>query len=350
MTDESIIIALINNCLNYLIDNSINDPVDILRYLQKNIVTGRELEMSSIETPTDGDTNFISVDRHELIETAFDEVGALTDLRPTLEVQFYGENAVDSGGPRKEFFRLILREIKEKYFEPIRPFAKMEDYETIGKILALSMLQNGKIPQFLDFSLVNELFESSSPSLVVLNLRKGLDSLARTLQGTHYLQKENIILRIVICVRSLLIGSSLPQFRHLFNTKQPVMTLKGAITMLKPKFSEPGSNKRSLETRVYSVFTKYLREVSSGRRENISLHSILMFATGADEEPILGFAVGPEICFSESETYNSFLPTSNTCIHRLTLPIPSAEKDLPTNEILFHLYDLAFANTYYGLS
>ncbi|XP_063400103.1 uncharacterized protein LOC134684725 [Mytilus trossulus] len=327
MTDESNIITLINNCLNYLIENSINDPVDILRYLQKNIVTGRELEISSIETPTDGDTNFISVNRQELIETAFDEVGALTDLRPTLEVQFYGENAVDSGGPRKEFFRLILREIKEKYFEPVRPFAKMEDYETIGKILALSMLQNGKIPQFLDFSLVDELFESSSPSLVVLNLRKGLDSLG--------LYK---------------IGSSLPQFRHLFNTKPPILTLKGAITMLKPNFSEPGTNRRSLQTRVYSVFTKYLREVSSGRRENISLHSILMFATGADEEPILGFAVGPEICFSESETYNSFLPTSNTCINRLTLPIPSAEKDLPTNEILFHLYDLAFANTYYGLS
>ncbi|CAC5366847.1 unnamed protein product [Mytilus coruscus] len=180
MTDESIIITLINNCLNYLIDNSINDPVDILHYLQKNIVTGRELEISSIETPTDGDTNFISVDRHELIETAFDEVGALTDLRPTLEV------AVDSGGPRKEFFH------------------------------SFNVTEWKDTPVFGFFSCVNEMFESSSPSLVVLNLRKGLDSLG--------LYK---------------IGSSLPQFRHLFNTKQPVMTLKGAITMLKPKFSEP---------------------------------------------------------------------------------------------------------------
>lgn len=61
----------------------------------------------------------------------------------------------------------------------------------------------------------------------------------------------------------LQIGSSLPQFRHLFNTKPPILTLKGAITMLKPNFSEPGTNRRSLQTRVYSVFTKYLREVSS---------------------------------------------------------------------------------------
>lgn len=36
------------------------------------------------------------------------------------------------GGPRKEFFSLILREIKEKYFNPMREFSN--DYKVIGKI------------------------------------------------------------------------------------------------------------------------------------------------------------------------------------------------------------------------
>lgn len=73
----------------------------------------------------------------------------IDNLRLPLEVNFMGEGAQDFGGPRKEFFRLILTEIKEKLSDNglIEDFA--EDYYTSGVVMGLGVLQNGKIPTFL---------------------------------------------------------------------------------------------------------------------------------------------------------------------------------------------------------
>ena len=47
------------------------------------------------------------------------------------------QTAVDYGGPRKEFFRLIMMEIKDKYFDHGFRELLHEDYEVIGKIFGL---------------------------------------------------------------------------------------------------------------------------------------------------------------------------------------------------------------------
>jgi hypothetical protein len=44
------------------------------------------------------------------------------------------QTAEDLGGPRKEFFDLILQEIQKKFFDPIRDWIDVKEYETIGKI------------------------------------------------------------------------------------------------------------------------------------------------------------------------------------------------------------------------
>jgi len=41
--------------------------------------------------------------------------------------------AEDFGGPRREFFSLILPAIQEKYFDPLKNCLE-KDYETVGKI------------------------------------------------------------------------------------------------------------------------------------------------------------------------------------------------------------------------
>lgn len=41
-----------------------------------------------------------------------------------------------------------------------------------------------------------------------------------------------------------------------------------------------------------------MREVGSGRRV-VTLESILIFCTGASEEPVLGFSVNPSIQFAK---------------------------------------------------
>jgi len=86
---------------------------------------------------------------------------------------------------------------------------------------------------------------------------------------------------------------------------------------------------------------------TGGRRGSITLNHILKFATGAEDEPVLGFVLKPSIEFVE--VASSFIPTANTCINLMKLPRPTPSTPvLPDNE-LFSLYDYAFSNSYYGM-
>ena len=55
------------------------------------MVTRRPLEIEDVSQCIEGDTNFVMVDRLNLLTTAKDEIESLTNLRPTLEIQFYNE-------------------------------------------------------------------------------------------------------------------------------------------------------------------------------------------------------------------------------------------------------------------
>ena len=65
---------------------------------------------------------------------------------------------------------------------------------------------------------------------------------------------------------------------------------------------------------------------------------MLQFATGTDEEPVLGFKLHRSLVFTEVK--NSFIPTANTCSNNLLLP---CAKD--TNQ-LFEFYNYAFNNAF----
>ncbi|KAJ8309731.1 hypothetical protein KUTeg_011596 [Tegillarca granosa] len=271
---------IVDKIVNFCKSNNIVDPVEILRKSQMELVRGRALEIS--------------------------------------------DNAVDYGGPRKEFFCAILAKIKEKYFDHGIRQLLSEDYEVVGKVFALSILQNGKIPTFLGPDILQKLFSKDEQDECIMMLRKGLNSL-----GIYTISTE------------------LPSFVYLFQSSVTSLTFRMLTAMLKPLFSPDGSNNNMLEKKVYSAFLRYLREVASGRRENISVGKILQFVTGAEEEPVVGFTMKPTIQFVEKD--DSFIPTANTCINCLRLPRPSSTILLPEDLELFRMYDYAFANSYYGL-
>ncbi|CAC5360399.1 Retrovirus-related Pol polyprotein from transposon 297 [Mytilus coruscus] len=149
--------------------------------------------------------------------------------------------AVDAGGPRKEFFRLMLQEIKKKYFDNGFRDLRANVYVSIGKLFALSILQNGKVPQFMDTETLDKIFGDEPLNLeengCICSLREGLDTLG-----------------IVEAVRNL------PTLRHIFSNNSPRLTVKKLIQLLKPEFSERGSNRLSLEKNVYSSFMRYIRK------------------------------------------------------------------------------------------
>ena len=70
----------------------------------------------------------------------------------------------------------------------------------------------------------------------------------------------------------------------------------------------------------------------------------MMFVTGMEEEPVLGFGVEPSLCFNDVDKVSGFYPTANTCINRLKIPRPTLEVPLPTEKDLVNIYDWAFSN------
>ena len=258
----------------------IMEPTEMLRYLQKKIVSGRPLEVTNSSRILEGETNFITVDRHKILETTFEELKHAADPRVTFEVQFYGEQAVDSGGPRKEWIRLCNQKIKDTYFENGLKEHVSEDYFYIGQMACIALLQNGQLPVYIPEDILQAIFidEDVELSPCVRELKCGMDTLGIPMFGRKY------PMLLYLLWPSSIISLSV---RHL-------------LFLLKPDFSEEGSNMLIHEKAIYNKFVKYVRDVSSGRRV-VNLGNILEFVTGSSEEPPLGFAKTPEIQFSEVE-------------------------------------------------
>ena len=194
----------------------------------------------TFRTELEGKTNFIVVDRDKLYKDAVAEISLIDNLRLPLEVNFTGEGAQDFGGPKKEFFRLILTEIKEKLFDNglMEDFA--EDYNTSGIIMGLSVLQNGKIPTFLSEEQLQELIDDSSEdSPCIINLQ---------------------------AVGVLQLMQKLPVFLYLFRSSDCRRNIRNLVRLLDPKFAEEGSNLKRYQKEVYTAFYRYIREVAAGRR------------------------------------------------------------------------------------
>ena len=74
------------DCVNYCKSNGIENPVEILRYAQSLIVTGRPLDVQDVTVSLDGETNFILINRQDVLRSAMEEVQFLKDPRLTLAV------------------------------------------------------------------------------------------------------------------------------------------------------------------------------------------------------------------------------------------------------------------------
>eukprot|EP00794_Sanderia_malayensis_P006638 gene6638-7386_t len=293
----------------------VTDPIEMLKYVESKVVKGQELNVSDLQVSLEGDVNYITIDRDNILTTTFDELKEVHDFRLMFQVQFYGEEAADSGGPRREWICLCNQKIKEKYFDAGLKDFLSDDYYLVWQMAAIAFTQ-GEIPRYFPEIVLQEVFLAENPSSeCIAQLRNGLD---------------------VIGIRQF--GNS------------PIL--------------EDGSNKAMQEKSVYSKFVKYVREAPSGRRI-VSLGDILEFVTGSSAEPALGFELKPCIQFTgaiitdankeqtdahaEKRKYVAdFLPQVHTCSYTLTLPTPNMFIQLAEEESLFNLYDFAFKNTYFG--
>lgn len=84
-------------------------------------------------------------------------------------VTFLGESAVDDGGPRREFFMLVISSLREqnslfqgpadrRVLRHNTTALQEKVYLTMGKIIGLSLVHGGPGPKFLAPTVVDYLF------------------------------------------------------------------------------------------------------------------------------------------------------------------------------------------------
>ncbi|XP_033758492.1 uncharacterized protein LOC117340824 [Pecten maximus] len=315
--DEDVVAeGLVRHTLR-LMDN-VSEPKEILRRYQSVFLQGRTLDLTSDEETIEGETTPLYIRRVELFKDAVEELKYQENIRLPLEINFCGEAAQDLGGPRREFFAYINQYAKDNLLETYQNNVKLRhvNEEAVarqhffygGLLIGLGIIEGGERPEFLD-----SVLKFSEETEARTHFVKGLK---RT--GIWQLMQKRGTLK------------------YLFQpTQEGHIAINKFIQTFEVRFSEQGSNKRSLEEAAYRAFVKYAREVYAGRREGMTLEKIMKFVCGAEKEPLLGFSMKPTIEFSAE----GVLPTAATCIFRLCLPL-NANVDL---------FDLAFMSGHFGM-
>ena len=265
--------------VNEMNEKDLSDPVEILRFLQQSLIRGRALDVIDGTSASEGDTNYICVDRQNILATTFAELESVDDFCKTFEVDFMGELAKDLGGPRREWIRLMNFAMREKYFaKGLREFLA-HDYYYVGVMIGVTLLQNGQLPTLLPLDIIEKLVITPNEDKCIANIQKGLNKFGLT----RIFQRKPILL-------------------HLLRPNNISLSAKMLLNILNPVFAPEGSTAHSKEKEIYALFVKYVRQVASGRRAPLNLSSILVFVTGSAEDPVLGFAIQPTITFVCGQT------------------------------------------------
>ncbi|XP_057183740.1 G2/M phase-specific E3 ubiquitin-protein ligase-like [Triplophysa rosa] len=298
------------------------------------------------------------------------------------------EEAVDPGGPRREFFRLLLVALMQSsMFEgkqgslnlALDSHAIREDrYFIAGRAVAVSLVHGGPAPGCLSKTLFDSLVQGPDMCKPVLDdvadcelynkIKKVseatfleelqhstepiMDYLANTgcvrplksIGDRDRLVEDILMFQVVNRVRgpfekfrdglkTLGILAKLQQhpeaFRSTFCHQPNQLTADILDDLFEIKWSENGSNKRANENRVIAFWRDYLQDVEEEGSQRLG--AILAFATGSDQVPPIGFHPQPSIAFHhDTETPQRF-PVANTCIICLRFPLYSTYSDFKSN-------------------
>ncbi|KAB0805056.1 hypothetical protein PPYR_02026 [Photinus pyralis] len=252
-------------------------------------------------------------------------------------------------------------------------------YVEAGKIIALSLVHGGPGPHFFSqtlFSLLAYGHENTVPTLddVDEDIRTAIVKLQEleilsdlqemlisenifSIAGCQFISNMNekhtiitdtvkfyAIKRIENPLNQLIEGLSIcglyeqirlyPHlFENLFCQEKSRLTADSLECTFVMQYSEVGSNKRLLENRAMSYFRDFLADCEEDEtiqneecqdreldeQRSVTLTDVLIFATGADVLPPLGFPVKPTIQFLHGEDSRSF-PMANTCGLEFKLP------------------------------
>nr|XP_055051747.1 uncharacterized protein LOC129437569 isoform X2 [Misgurnus anguillicaudatus] len=312
------------------------------------------------------------------------------------------EEAVDLGGPRREFLTLLIEEIEKSPMLAgpdgqknlaLDSVAVREDrYYLIGKAIAISMVHGGPSPGFFSPTLFECIINGNvSPTIGDVNdfdlqanitkisravsteeLRQATESMSEYLANAgclrviKSLQDKDLLLQDILLfqvvnrlhgplerfkegLRTLGLLDAVVKhkeaFRPLFCSPQKALTADSLDDLFEIHYSIAGSNRRAQENATVAFWRDYLLDAEEGN-SNCSLNKILMFATGCSCLPAIGLKPKPSIEFLHSTdslpptaSVGEKFPTANTCVNCLRLPL---HKDYATFKANM---DFALCNT-----
>ena len=288
----------------------------------------------------------ITIQRKNIMSSTIRAVSrpSFTFLRRLL-VNFSGEDAVDGGGPKREFFRLLMRSVKEMgileghWFSHDISLLKDNKYALAGKLIAWSLLQGGPGPICLSDEGHNLLCEKpyssdaaikdvsdEQPKLILHNIqncvtekdfatviKKHGDEISGLGFSRIYLSKLNekddivfgllrqyYVFRVHAVIDQFFSGMDyvasvgeivrkhFPVFASYFSAKVDPFTLLQFKALCKIFWSPKASNATAAEESTIYCWEAYLQD----REENpgvITLEDVLAFITGTDHIPPLDF-------------------------------------------------------------
>ncbi|XP_072574531.1 uncharacterized protein [Paramormyrops kingsleyae] len=311
------------------------------------------------------------------------------------------EEAVDLGGPRREFLRLLIEALpSSSMFEgkegkmnlALDSTALREDrYFIAGRAIAVSLVHGGPTAGFLSPTLFSclvdgpdftkpvlediadcdlhekiekvtecktfeDLLEATEPLLEYL-ANAGCLRLLRRLEDKYLLIEDILMFQVIHRVRGPFerfcdglrtlgvlnkIQAHPESFRPLLCWTPLTLTADLLDDLFTIRLSPIGSNRRHAEEIIVPFWRDYITDAED-QEGTKKLEAILVFATGAKAVPPIGFSPPPSIEFlhleHEAET-TSRLPIANTCIDCLKLPLHTTYTDFQEN------MDFALGNTY----
>ena len=293
-------------------------------------------------------------------------------------INFSGEDAIDGGGPKREYFRLLMKSIQEMgifegcWFSHDLSLLGDDKYALAGKLVAWSILQGGPGPRCMSDEGYNILCEKpyscdgaiedvSEQHLKVLlrdiknctseeNFTAVVDKYGDEISfhgfSRIYLSKlsnkddilkcllrQYFVFRVYAEVDQFFcglnhiagIGAMVKKHPSLFLTflsaKVESIKLCQFKMLCNFSWSPEGSNARTREDSTVYCWEIFLQDAEENQSD-ITLQDVLVFITGADNIPALGFPKPIDIHFYDNDLANNCRrrPWTSTCALTLNLP------------------------------
>ncbi|KAK5918883.1 hypothetical protein CgunFtcFv8_022826 [Champsocephalus gunnari] len=335
------------------------------------------------EFVSDGLVSNICIRRKKLIESAIKAISRVTFCwNNSPYIEFVGEDGDDMGGPQREFFRLLMIEVQtsmgifegkagQAFFTYDQAALDGHKYFQAGRLIAWSVAHGGPCIKALDPSLYQlmcgqepqlEQFDCSvlpdpdvqsrAKRILQCKTAEDLSALQQDLGDWisecgvpgifsatigdipkiyAYVVKHYIFLRTAKMVNQFtegmngfgnlwdLVRNNWIAFLPCFTDMRTPLTKSSFKAIFKYEYSPRGTNHREKEEDTIYSWELVLNLIEDKLSE-LTFEDLLIFITGADEVPTLGFPHKPSIDFYTQEAGMRRLPYASTCAMTLFLP------------------------------